>query len=181
MTCDADCGACAGSCCDPNGTVGCEELACQQCVCAVDSWCCDTEWDGICAQEVYEVCGGSCTCSACGDGVCAVDETCATCAADCGACGCATPPGDITGDGAANVVDAQCDILATLWVLGGATGPAPTCLRTDKDPMVAADFNCDGQVDITDIQALVTLAVGASLSTAIDANGDGCPDACQGL
>ncbi len=79
-----------------------------------------------------------------------------------------------------NVVDVQCEIVSTLWGLLGSAGNPPACLRTDLDPLVAADFNCDGQVNVTDIQGLVTLTLGIPLSATVDANGDDCPDTCQG-
>ncbi len=36
---------------------GCDDPACQGAVCAVDSFCCDNAWDGICADEATQMCG----------------------------------------------------------------------------------------------------------------------------
>ena len=38
----------AGACNEANGTPGCSDVACCEAVCAVDSFCCDTEWDAAC-------------------------------------------------------------------------------------------------------------------------------------
>ena len=42
---------------------GCEVSACEDAVCAIDPFCCDTAWDGICLDEANTICaeGGICT------------------------------------------------------------------------------------------------------------------------
>ncbi len=52
-------GACPGegSCFEDNGTPGCEDEECCETVCAIDSFCCNTFWDQICADEAAELCG----------------------------------------------------------------------------------------------------------------------------
>ena len=50
-----------GDCCASNGTPGCSDGSCEAAVCVVDSFCCDTAWDSICATEaasICSVCGG---------------------------------------------------------------------------------------------------------------------------
>ena len=48
-------------------------------ICAADTFCCDTEWDSICAEGAAAVpacgCGGGPT-DVCGDGVCGEGESC---------------------------------------------------------------------------------------------------------
>ncbi|MCA9292171.1 MAG: hypothetical protein KDA25_13645 [Phycisphaerales bacterium] len=51
------CGPDAGPCDIANGTPGCDDVDCCNIVCAVDPFCCDTEWDGICAGEAADLCG----------------------------------------------------------------------------------------------------------------------------
>jgi len=53
----------AGDCFSDNGTPGCDDTCsaapcggCCATVCAVDSFCCDTSWDGICAGEAMSLC-----------------------------------------------------------------------------------------------------------------------------
>jgi hypothetical protein len=62
-------GACGGGgggapapadCCAGNGGTGCSSPTVTSCVCAQDSWCCNTEWDSTCASEVVEFGCGSC-------------------------------------------------------------------------------------------------------------------------
>ncbi len=41
----------SGSCCVADGTPGCEDEDCCCAVCALDPFCCDVGWDGICVSE----------------------------------------------------------------------------------------------------------------------------------
>ncbi|MFQ5463806.1 MAG: hypothetical protein ACE5E5_14410, partial [Phycisphaerae bacterium] len=88
----------AGNCCSPHATPGCSDVACCQDVCSIDFFCCDTEWDGMCADQAVSVCppsvcggGGGCPgtgdccvsngtpgCNdaACCDAVCSADPFC---------------------------------------------------------------------------------------------------------
>jgi len=54
--CDA-CLACgdpnAGDCCAPNGTPACNDARCCASVCAVDPFCCEVQWDVLCAIQAY--------------------------------------------------------------------------------------------------------------------------------
>ncbi|MCA9705658.1 MAG: choice-of-anchor J domain-containing protein [Myxococcales bacterium] len=43
-------------CCLANGTPGCSDMMCQDTICALDAFCCSTEWDDICAGEADEFC-----------------------------------------------------------------------------------------------------------------------------
>jgi hypothetical protein len=45
-----------GSCYEPHGGLGCNNAACCAAVCALDPFCCDTSWDGICAGEAADIC-----------------------------------------------------------------------------------------------------------------------------
>ncbi len=47
-----------GDCCMANGTPGCDDGDVQNCVCAADAFCCDTDWDQICADQAINDCGG---------------------------------------------------------------------------------------------------------------------------
>ncbi len=53
-----------GDCCAPHGGPGCDNDTCQACVCGSDSFCCDIEWDGDCADsaESPDDCAGDCGC-----------------------------------------------------------------------------------------------------------------------
>ena len=41
---------------------GCSDSTIESCVCAIDPYCCNTNWDGICAMEVEIYGCGSCNC-----------------------------------------------------------------------------------------------------------------------
>ena len=43
------CGGASGDCCTAGDGPGCEDLKCQDAICAIDPFCCDVGWDGICA------------------------------------------------------------------------------------------------------------------------------------
>jgi len=47
-------------CCEPNGNLGCSNASIQQCVCDLDPFCCNTSWDGVCADEVESKGCGTC-------------------------------------------------------------------------------------------------------------------------
>ena len=116
VTCAADCGGCEGSCCADNGTIGCDDLACQAAVCALDPFCCDASWDGVCSDEATHDAPTHCPqCDTCGNGFCGPQESTSTCPDDCGtSCGdgacngsestatCPADCGTSCGDGACN-------------------------------------------------------------------------------
>ncbi len=59
------CGGGGGSnCCEDHGGFGCDDPTCEACVCAIDSFCCDVAWDGLCADIAGPSgeCCGSCPC-----------------------------------------------------------------------------------------------------------------------
>jgi len=49
-----------GNCCAPEGIAGCEVPDVEACVCAVDPFCCEEEWDNACAVAVNENDCGEC-------------------------------------------------------------------------------------------------------------------------
>ena len=49
-----------GSCCDEQGTGGCDATAVQDCVCEIDSFCCDTAWDATCVEYGTTYCLADC-------------------------------------------------------------------------------------------------------------------------
>jgi hypothetical protein len=51
-------GGCPGSgdCFEPDGSPGCKDTSCCTVVCAVDPFCCDVVWDGLCVKEAAQQC-----------------------------------------------------------------------------------------------------------------------------
>jgi len=56
------CGASSGDCFTPHAGGGCDDAACCETVCDVDSFCCCVEWDSICVDVANNVCGFAETC-----------------------------------------------------------------------------------------------------------------------
>ena len=112
--CPQDCGACP--CAHATCSIGeALDATCDPCVaqiCAVDPFCCDGFWDGLCMAEVGSICGTPCAAS-CGDGLCDASESCSSCSQDCGAC-------PICGDG-------WCDWTESCGTCAADCGACPVC------------------------------------------------------
>lgn len=87
-----------GDCCIPNMTPGCDNPDCCECVCSQDPFCCEVEWDLICADlthtnDCWELCcAGDPPCPG-GDGDCCVPNMTLGCdQPDCCECVCAQDP-----------------------------------------------------------------------------------------
>ena len=89
---------------------------------------------------------------------------------------CLQPAGDVTASGTTDVSDVQCLILTSLWEMG-AGGATPACLAVEP---AQADLQCSGAVDVVDVVVAIRLVLKLGLALAMDGNGDGCADACQG-
>lgn len=54
-----------GGCCTSggNGSVGCDNAACEAAICAIDPFCCNNVWDGVCADDAIAnaLAGGACS------------------------------------------------------------------------------------------------------------------------
>ena len=66
ILCGIDCG---GGVCPPSdhdclttGGPGCTDIACCEQVCAVDPFCCDVAWDGLCVNQANQICYGGGVC-----------------------------------------------------------------------------------------------------------------------
>ncbi len=162
-----------GDCCEPvesgSEIVGCGEKPCQDCVCALDSNCCDTEWDGICAARATEECERRCSCEAtnnccdpgddqagceiseceacvCGeDSVCCDDLWDGTCAdianVECVAdCLCGPAPGDCVGDCNGDGVVAINELIIGVNI-SLETQPVSACLAFDSNNSGAVEIN----------------------------------------
>ena len=143
------CPACepvAGDCCTPNGTPGCEDGDCQAVVCAADAFCCDTEWDGLCAAAAAQLCvqcAGENCCVANGTPGCE-DATCeqAVCLSDPSCCDTAW---DSVCAAAAIDICEVCDLGNDCCYANGTTG----CEDTTCEAVVCAQdaFCCDTEWD----------------------------------
>jgi hypothetical protein len=58
--CTYTCGdKCAGSCCSAHENGACDNPACCALVCAQDSYCCNVQWDSVCASTARSICSGA--------------------------------------------------------------------------------------------------------------------------
>ena len=89
LSCDDSCQLQPTDCCSPHVTAGCEDPICEASVCEVDSFCCDSFWDGQCALEAAELCpeclgldccfehfSPGCTDPDCESAVCGIEPLC---------------------------------------------------------------------------------------------------------
>lgn len=92
-----------GLCVQAHSTPGCNDCECQSAICDIDSYCCNIEWDGLCALFAGIACDNYCDprfdddsdgTSNCDD-LCPVDPL----KIDPGACGCGNIDLDSDGDG----------------------------------------------------------------------------------
>ncbi|MFO0873019.1 MAG: hypothetical protein U0575_03490 [Phycisphaerales bacterium] len=161
-------------CCVGHAGVGCDDPPCQAIVCAIDPFCCDTLWDGVCADEaalVCAACGAGNVCNECCpadlnfDGVVDGGDLGLLLAAW-GAPGCA----DLDGSG---VVDG-----GDLGILLAAWGPCPDvpCADPLQEASIAAVdvgnvIELAGALFLADpapITAQTQAAIGAALQQAED-------------
>lgn len=52
-------GAFSGNCCATHSSPGCQSMSVTQCVCGLDEFCCNSEWDELCVYEASQ-CGANC-------------------------------------------------------------------------------------------------------------------------
>ncbi|MCP3905186.1 MAG: hypothetical protein GY715_16295 [Planctomycetes bacterium] len=134
------CGPGAGDCFVNNGTPGCEDIECCEAVCAVDPFCCETTWDGICAGQAADICGFAGEAACCfDDGSCQdlIGEACTEAGGigqgpgtSCASFTCPQPPGPNDDcDGALPVGDLPTTISGT--TVGQGPDVAPFCVTGD--------------------------------------------------
>ena len=87
QTCQQDCGWCPGeySCCTPHDSPGCLDPEVEACVCGMDPFCCNNNWDGLCASEADQ-------CGSCSGNCCAANNTPGCDAEEVEQCVCKTLP-----------------------------------------------------------------------------------------
>ena len=183
-TFEPSCDAGDGECCLSNGSPGCEDEVGEDCVCALDPFCCNVAWDAICADEYESACGGVCTgvevctngldddgdnLADCDDPDCAADPTCQgpTVETNC------TNGLDDDGDGLVDCADFDCFF-------------DPSC-------QVLPEFDCDNNID-DDFDGLIDCAdsdcffdpvcnvpgVETNCANGVDDDGDGAVDCDDG-
>ena len=94
---------------------------------------------------------------------------------------CPELPGDITGDGKADVVDVQCTIISALYSQAPDAGvELLDCLGGLPNQSIS-DLSCSGETNVVDVIMSLTYALGDPLNPDLDSNGNDCHDACENL
>ncbi len=147
------CGEGAGPCGEPNGTPGCEDVVCCELVCAQDPFCCDVEWDQICADAAADLC----------------DQGLPPCSC----------PGDLDGDGVVGAADLA--ILLAAWNTDGEG--APFCSpdfdnsgnvdAADLAVLLAAWGDCPAPANADACEDRVDIMLGSTDYSTLDATTDG--------
>ncbi|HMN95393.1 MAG TPA: hypothetical protein PKC43_04180 [Phycisphaerales bacterium] len=153
----------SGSCFEPHGLPGCDELSCCEAVCAIDASCCEIAWDEACVTQARATClpcgtegtgpccqaSGTPGCSdaACCQAVCAIDLFCCTMSWDGSCvqfaqalpepCGCEPDPEPCPGDGCCTAAHAGpgCDDESCC---GAVCAIDPFCCASAWDAACAA-------------------------------------------
>lgn len=94
---------------------------------------------------------------------------------------CLDTPGDVNQDNVVTVIDVRCSLLGSLYTAAGFIGPVPGCYSTSGglDWLELGDLNCDGTINVADVQLAVLYALALSMPAEIDADGNQCPDNCD--
>jgi hypothetical protein len=151
----------SGDCFTPNSSPGCDDAECCETVCAIDPFCCDGDWDGLCVLHAEVVCRGcgsmtagdcfepngtpGCQHFACCDQVCTLDPGCCEsgwdelCAAQAADICCL---GDVDGNGAVDVDD----LVSVITGWGPCGDPTLPC---------RADTDASGEVDVDDLVTVI--------------------------
>lgn len=110
-----------GSCCEANGSPGCDDATCCQQICDLDGFCC-FDWDATCANSAQTLCAVCSGASCPGPGDCCVDNGTPSC--DDNACCQQVCAQD--GSCCSNSWDQNCADLA-LTLCGGGSCSGATC------------------------------------------------------
>jgi hypothetical protein len=131
----------AGSCCEPHENPYCSDATCCELICSADPFCCNTEWDQICADQAVG------QCEACGATPPPNDDCSGAIAITTG-----LTPFDTAGAGSDTDAGAGCVFLGSslinndVWFKYTATQNADitvaTCGLTTLDTKVAIFLNC---------------------------------------
>jgi hypothetical protein len=148
------CGPGSGNCWEANGTPGCNSTDCCQTVCAADAFCCENQWDSLCADGAASLCGPPPTSGACCEstGVCSMraEITCLLMGGDFQGIGttCADVNCSLLPTGACCLPDGTCSDGASqvgCFILGGTyQGNGTSCAEVHCGPTTGACCFFDG-------------------------------------
>lgn len=94
---------------------------------------------------------------------------------------CPVLPGDVTGDGKADVVDVQCTIISALYNQSPEAGVELLDCLGGIEFQEASDLSCSGETNVLDVILSLTYALGDPLNPDVDTNENNCHDGCENL
>ncbi len=101
-------------CCVSHHSAGCETAACAETICELDTFCCDNQWDLVCAGDAMEACA-----------VCIPPDDC---------CEIGGGPGCLDADCMATVCGADPSCCDTVWDVGCAGVALDACVVCELAP-----------------------------------------------
>jgi hypothetical protein len=185
--CGIGCGdAASGDCCTARTTPSCSDALCCEAICALDGFCCETEWDATCAQGAQILCGdcggacgtpqaGSC-CSArttpgCADdrcclSICLVDPVCCIEAWDTVCAQTASLVCGVCGPGCGEPSSGSCCVANTTPSCSNTACCSAVCVQ---DP-----FCCESQWDESCVERAIELCTACANACGAPTAGDCC-------
>jgi hypothetical protein len=136
-----------GDCCSAHPSTGCELPGCEDCVCTLDPFCCEVEWDSSCTEVAALNCAGDCECGPAPAGSCCAPSGGPGCENDtCSDCVCATKPACCAGEWGPECVQAavacgdDCPCITTDATTDCcSTSPDAGCERKECEACVCDD------------------------------------------
>jgi hypothetical protein len=180
---------CTGDCCAANGTPGCDstgEIACEECVCAADPFCCNTAWDSACAGAANAACATECECGVVLEGSCCTDNAgpgCLDAAVEAAVCAvdpfCCNTRWDLTCALEAETIGGSC--TGDCCTANGTPGCNSTGNIDCEECICGADpFCCNTAWDLVCANAANGATCGVTCGCVVNPCGDGVCDAAIG-
>ena len=152
-------------CCAANTTPGCSDATCCEAICAVDPFCCESQWDQICADAAIAGCDPSACGGGGGGGVCGEPNGNDCCAAN-------TTPGCSDAECCNQICAVDPFCCNSSWDQICADAAATGCASCAGVP---GDLDGNGTVDSADLSILLN----GWGTPAGDLNGDGTTDSAD--
>jgi hypothetical protein len=157
-----------GSCCEPQTTPACEDPEVAACVCALDPYCCEEEWDDVCVDLMKDSNCGSCEvdkpmpaaeCCSSSDGMGCVDADIQACVCDRDPFCCQVLWDDACVAQVANFGCGSCTIGGPCCEVHDEPG-CPSDQYVETCVCAADPFCCDTSWDSICVNEVTTLACG---------------------